>query len=82
MGTIRTPEKQPHLRGALAFLAKCGADQIEVFQNKRVAIVWKHGAQRMAVALSISGRGEHHETRACQAIRRRYRQAGIEVGRA
>ncbi|WP_158811211.1 hypothetical protein [Beijerinckia sp. L45] len=78
---LRNARRLPHVRAAMAYLALCGADAVEIDHGTAIRLRWRHDTQSMAISLTATTTGAERESSlALQAIRRRYRAIGIEVG--
>lgn len=65
-----------------AYLLRCGAEDVSVTPRKGAfRLGWTHAGQAMSIPLSFPGQDPTLQIQvACQAIRRRYAAAGVEVG--
>ncbi len=70
-----------HVRAAVDYLRRCGADDIELHGGTRARITWTVGGRTMSISLTAApGDPTPRANLARQLIRRRYAAAGIEVG--
>lgn len=80
MGAPQNIRRHPHLAAVYDYLRHCGADDIEVSRRGRTRVTWSAGGRRLAMSLPTStGNVANRQAVARQIVRRRYREAGIEV---
>ncbi len=79
-GRVKITRKRPQLRAALDYLDICGATDVTVLQKGHVRIRWTANGRSVCISLSSTPTSEDNcKAIARQLIRRRYKEAGVEI---
>ena len=77
---VKNPRGQKHVAAVVDYVRHCGGDEPRVTQTGHLHIDWLFEGQRMAIALPAAPKSvDDAARRGRQAVRRRYRELGVEV---
>ena len=81
MGNSANPRRHPHVADTVDYMRHLGADDVEVIGKKSgVQVCGKVDGRKVVIALPrVTRSHEVQSTLALQAVRRRFREAGVEV---